>query len=122
MAVVMRATCSECYQTMDLLIGEAQKEIVCPVCGHAVPALESKVMQALSKDQAKRRLFAAVSVVFFLAAVGLFIFFTVKAEPVAGSEEIPSQAKAMLGGALIMLLASIGVGYVASNRSYVCEF
>ena len=124
MAVVMRGTCSECYQTMDLVFTERQKEIVCPVCGHAVPALDDKTMRGIGKDQGKRRMFTIVATALFVVAVGLFIGFIVKAEPGAGQDftQLPNVAKGLLGGSILFLLISLGVGFVASNRSYVCEF
>ncbi len=126
MAVVMRGTCSECYQTTELFLTEKQKEIVCPVCGHAVPALDSKTMQAIAKDQSKRRTFTVLAFVLFLLAVGLFVGFIIKAEPqVAGQAFVgglPGFAKGLLGGSVGVLLVSLIVGFVASNRSYVCEF
>ena len=124
MAVVMRGTCSECYQTMELVLTERQKEIVCPVCGLAVPALDSKTMQAISKDQSKRRMLTVVAFLIFLVAVALFVAFINVAEPPVGKafEHIPGPAKALLGGSVLSLLVSLGVGFMASNRSYVCEF
>ncbi len=126
MAVVMRGTCSECYQTMDLVLTDRQKEIVCPVCGHAVPALDSKTMQAIGKDQTKRRMFTVVAFMLFLVAAALFVAFIVKAEPAVVGEAfaggLPGVAMGLLGGSLGVLLISLGVGFVASNRSYVCEF
>jgi hypothetical protein len=124
MPVVMRATCSECYQTMDLMLKERQKEIVCPVCGHAVPALDEKTMRAIGRDQGKRRMLAVVSVILFVVAVAFFIGFAVKAEPKAGEQftQIPGFAKGLLGASILSLLAAMGVGFAASNRSYVCEF
>jgi hypothetical protein len=104
---------------MELVLGEKQKEIVCPVCGHAVPALDSKTMDNLGKEQGKRRTLGIVAFVLFLLAAGLFIFF-VKNSMAPGA--ITSSAKAMLGASVVSLLASMGVAFVASNRSYVCEF
>ncbi len=124
MAVVMRGTCSECYQTMELVLTERQKEIVCPVCGHAVPALDSKTMQAIGKDQSKRRMLTVVAFVLFLVAAALFVGFIKVAEPPLGDAftQIPGPAKGLLGGSVLSLLVSLGVGFMASNRSYVCEF
>ncbi len=126
MAVVMRGTCSECYQTMDLFLTDKQKEIVCPVCGHAVPSLDSKTMQAIAKDQAKRRVFTVVAFLLFLLAVGLFVGFIDRAEPAVMGDTwangLPGIAKGLLGGSVGVLLVSLIVGFVASNRSYVCEF
>lgn len=125
MAVVMRATCSECYQTMELVLTEKQKEIVCPVCGHAVPSLDEKTMESIGKDQAKRRVLSIVAFVLFLVAAGLFVWFVKTAEPPLGQawkDGLPGPAKAMLGVSVVSLLAALGVGFVASNRSYVCEF
>jgi hypothetical protein len=124
MAVVMRGTCSECYQTMDLVLSERQKEIVCPVCGHAVPALDQQTMRSLGKDQGKRKMLTVVATLLFVLAAGLFLGFILKAEPPVGKtfDVMPPVAKALLGGSILVLLISLGVGFVASNRSYVCEF
>jgi len=124
MAVVMRGTCSECYQTMELMLTEKQKEIVCPVCGHAVPALDAKAMESIGKEQAKRRMLGIVAFVLFLVAAALFYGFVTKAEPPAGQQftVLPGVAKGLLGASIVALLAAMGVGFMASNRSYVCEF
>jgi len=125
MAVVMRATCSECYQTMDLVLKDKQKEIVCPVCGHAVPALDPKTMSSIGKDQGKRRMLTVVALLLFALAVGLFVGFVMKAEPPAGKaweHGLPGIAKALCGASVLSLVLSLGVGFMASNRSYVCEF
>jgi len=124
MAVVMRGTCSECYQTMDLVLTERQKEIVCPVCGHAVPALDGNTMSSIGKDQGKRRVMTVVAFVLFALAVGLFVGFIMKSEPPTGKEftQLPGAAKGLLGASIVALLVSMGVGFVASNRSYICEF
>ena len=83
-------------------------------------------MQSIGKDQSKRRMLTVVAFLLFLVAVGLFVGFINKAEPpVAGQTweaGLPGIAKGLLGGSLGMLLVSLGVGFVASNRSYVCEF
>jgi hypothetical protein len=124
MAVVMRGTCSECYQTMDLFLTERQKEIVCPVCGHAVPALDANTMSSIGKDQGKRRVMTIVAFILFGLAVGLFVGFIMKSEPPAGQEftQLPGVAKGLLGASIVTLLVAMGVGFVASNRSYICEF
>ncbi|MHC4915289.1 MAG: hypothetical protein ACYTGB_07335 [Planctomycetota bacterium] len=126
MAVVMRGTCSECYQTMDLVMTERQKEIVCPVCGHAVPALDDKTMRSIGREQGKRRMLGIVAFVLFLVAAALFIGFIKAAEPADPAQGwaagLPGTAKGLLGVSVLSLLASMGVGFMASNRSYVCEF
>lgn len=125
MKVVLRGTCSECYQTTELLLTDKTKEIVCPTCGHAVPALESKAMKAISKDQGKRRMLSIVAFVLFLLAAVLFVLFIRAAEPGEVGKAfvtLPGPAKGMLGGAILALLLSMGVGFVASSRDYVCEF
>ena len=126
MAVVMRGTCFECYQTMDLVMAERQKEIVCPVCGHAVPALDDKTMRSIGREQGKRRMLGFVAVVLFVVAVALFFGFMKAAEPASPTETwangLPGTAKGLLGVSILSLLASMGVGFMASNRSYVCEF
>ncbi len=125
MGVVMRGTCSECYQTTDLVLSERQKEIVCPVCGHAVPSLDGKTMGSISKDQGKRRMLTVVAVLLFVLAAGLFLGFIIKAEPPMGEtweQGMPGIAKALCGGSVLSLVLSMAVGFAASNRSYVCEF
>ena len=124
MKVVLRGTCSECYQTTDLHLSDKDRQIICPTCGHAVPALEDKALRALSKDQGKRRLLGALGFFVFLAAVGLFIGFIVQAEPAAGQQfkSLSGQAQGMLGGSALALVISMALGFVASNRSYICEF
>jgi hypothetical protein len=124
MAVVMHGTCSECYQTMDLILEKRQKEIVCPSCGHAVPALEAKVMDSIAKDQGKRRVLTVLAMLLFLLAAGLFLGFIVKAEPPPSQSwaGLPGVAKALFGGAVLSLVLSLAVGFAASSRTYVCEF
>ncbi len=125
MAVGMRGTCSECYQTTDLLLSERQKEIVCPVCGHAVPALDSKTMGSIGKDQGKRRVLTVIAFMLFVVAVGLFVGFIMKAEPPPNEtwkDGLPGIAKALCGASVLSLVLSLGVGFMASNRNYVCEF
>ena len=52
------------------------------------------------------------------------LLFISAAEPEAGKAfgALPGAAKGLLGGSVLMLLVSMGVGFVASSRSYVCEF
>ena len=124
MKVMLRATCSECYQMTEMVLTEKMGEIVCPTCGHSVPALEQKAMVALAKDQGKRRKFMALSLVAFVLAAALFVGFILGAEPPAGESFQGFNAKAtgFLVGSILMLLASLGLGAVASSRAYVCEF
>ena len=124
MKVVLRGTCSECYQTTELVLTERNKEIVCPTCGHAVPALEPDAMKAIGRDQSKRRMLGTVAFICFLVAAVLFYLFVQKAGggPPESAPPLTGAAKGMLGGTIVMLLASIGVGFVASTRMYACEF
>jgi len=131
MKVVMRGTCSECYQTCDLVLTEKTKEIVCPTCGHAVPALEDRAMESLGKDQGKRRMLTVVAVIFFLISAALLVAFATGSgggDPGAAAGApgaigaLPSSAQGMLIGSIVTLLISLVVGAMASSRSYVCEF
>jgi DNA-directed RNA polymerase subunit RPC12/RpoP len=124
MKVVLSGTCSECYQATDLILTEKTKEIVCPTCGHSVPPLDEGSMASLAKDQSKRAMMGAAAAALFLLAGLLFLGFVVKSGGgVPGpTQEIPGGAVGMMAGSIIMLLASLGLGFVASSRSYVCEF
>jgi len=124
MRVVLQASCSECYQLSDLVLSEKTREIVCPTCGHSVPPLEESAMSALAKDQRKRLIMTAAACAAFLLAGILFLVFISKSGGGAPADlkELPSDAIGMMVGAIVLLLASLGVGFVAASRSYLCEF
>lgn len=123
--VVLRGTCSECFQVTDLILTEKTTELVCPTCGHSVPALEAGDRNALARDQGKKRVLAIVALAAFALAALLFYGFIAKAEPPPGAGadwRTPGAATGMLVGSIIMLLVSLVVGFMSSDRSYVCEF
>jgi hypothetical protein len=124
MKVVLNGSCSECYQVTDLVLTEKTKEIICPTCGHSVPPLDEGAMASLAKDQSKRTLLGIVAAVAFLAAGLLFLGFVVNSGGGApgSTQSLPGNAMGMLVGSIVMLLASLGLGFVASSRTYVCEF
>jgi hypothetical protein len=124
MKVVLNGTCSECYQVADLVLTEKTKEIVCPTCGHSVPPLDEGSMASLAKDQSKRTILGIAGFLAFLVAGLLFLGFVLKSGggvPGAG-KPLPGDATGYLVGAIVLLLASLGLGFVASSRSYICEF
>jgi hypothetical protein len=60
----------------------------------------------------------------FLLAALLFFGFTANSgggEPGA-LKSLPSGAMGYLVGSVVLFLASLGLGYVASSNTYVCEF
>ncbi len=125
MGVEMTATCSECYQTTDMIFATKQKEMVCPVCGHAVPSMDVEDMKNLQKEQAKKKVLSMVAMAVFGLAILLFGAFIMAAEPPAGEkfkDGLPGSATVMLALSIVSLLVSMGVSWVASNRSYICEF
>ena len=116
MKVVLQAMCSECYQPVGLVLTEKSKNIHCPICGHEVPMLEQGSFVALARDQKKRGLFAFGSFLGFLAAAGGFVWYITEFEKEAGNTTA-GIALMVLGG-----LVTLGLGWMASNRRYVCEF
>jgi hypothetical protein len=124
MKVVLHGTCSECYGAADLILTEKTKEIVCPTCGHSVPPLDEGAMASLAKDQSKRTLLGIAAFAAFVIAGLLFLGFVVKSGGgVPGRQPpLPGDAMGMMVGAIVLLLASLGVGFMASSRAYVCEF
>jgi hypothetical protein len=124
MKVVLNGTCSECYQVTDLVLSEKTKEIVCPTCGHSVPPLDEGAMASLAKDQSKRNMMGLAGAAAFLLAALLFFGFTANSgggEPGA-MKAMPGNAMGYLVGSVVLFLASLGLGYVASSNTYVCEF
>jgi uncharacterized membrane protein YvbJ len=124
MRVVLNATCSECYGASELILSEKTKEIICPTCGHSVPPLDDQAMKALTKDQNQRRIFAGASGGAFLLALIFFCVFMSKAgggDP-AAMTQLPGDAVAMMAIAIVCLLGSLVLGFLAASRSYVCEF
>jgi len=126
MKVVLNGTCSECYQVADLVLTEKTKEIVCPTCGHSVPPLDEGSMASLAKDQGKRTILGIAGFLAFLVAGLLFLSFVLKSVALGGvpggGKPLPGDVVGMLVGAIVLLLASLGLGFVASSRSYICEF
>ena len=124
MRVVLNATCSECYGAAELVLSEKTREIICPTCGHSVPPLDDQAMKALTKDQNTRRIYAAASGGAFLLALIFFFVFMSKAgggDPSALTQ-LPGDAVAMMAIAIVCLLGSLVLGFLAASRSYVCEF
>jgi len=124
MKVVLNGTCSECYQVTDLVLSEKTKEIVCPTCGHSVPPLDEGSMASLAKDQSKRNMMGIAAAVAFLIAGLLFLGFISKSGGGVPNpaQSLPGAAVGMMAGSIVMLLASLGLGFAASSRTYVCEF
>ena len=124
MKVVLHGTCSECYQVSDLMLTEKTKEIICPTCGHSVPPLAEEAMRKLAKDQSKRNLLGIVAIAAFAVAALLFLLFVVKSSggPPDPASRMPGSVVALLVFSILFFLTSLGVGFVASSRSYVCEF
>jgi hypothetical protein len=124
MRVVLNATCSECFGATELILSEKTKEIICPTCGHSVPPLDDKAMKALTKDQNMRRIYAAAGGGAFVLALIFFFVFMSKAgggDPTQ-LKELPGDAVAMMAMAIVFLLGSLVLGFLAASRSYVCEF
>ncbi|HOX05131.1 MAG TPA: hypothetical protein PK280_01920 [Planctomycetota bacterium] len=124
MKVTLNGTCSECYQVTDLILTEKTKEIICPTCGHAVPTLDEGSMASLAKDQSKRAIMGIIAALAFVVAGFLFLgFVTNSGGGVPGNiPSLPGNAMGMLVGSIVMLLVSLGLGFVAASRNYVCEF
>jgi len=124
MKVVLHGTCSECYQDTELILTDKTKEIICPTCGHSVPPLDEEAMARLSKDQSKRNLMGLVAIAAFAVATLLFLIFVAKSGGGAPdpASRMPGSAVALLVFSILFFLSSLGVGFVAASRSYVCEF
>jgi hypothetical protein len=126
MKVVLHGTCSECYQDTELILTDKTKEIICPTCGHSVPPLDEEAMARLSKDQSKRSLMGIVAIAAFAVAALLFLIFVAKSAAAGGppdpASRLPGSAVALLVFSILFFLSSLGVGFVAASRSYVCEF
>ena len=124
MKVSLNGTCSECYQVTDLVLTEKTKEIVCPTCGHSVPPLDEGSMASLAKDQSKRSWMGIGAVIAFVLAVLFFMGLVSNAGGgVPGNTSgLPGPAVGMMAGSIVMLLVSLVLGFLASSRSYVCEF
>jgi DNA-directed RNA polymerase subunit RPC12/RpoP len=124
MKVTLSGTCSECYQATDLVLTEKTREIICPTCGHSVPPLDEGSMASLAKDQSKCTMMGIAAVAAFLVAGLLFLGFISKSGGgVPGAmQSLPGAAMAMMAGSILLLIVSLALGFIASSRSYVCEF